>query len=125
METRFYPVMKTEYIKSLQDELDRLKTITGIKKEFKIVWSPRQNGQKEGEVIGSTIYIYSTSPHIALQTLRHEFFDLIVSNAIKPYMNLVNALLSVIGESTYKNKEEAVESLLLLCKSTANEHLAS
>jgi hypothetical protein len=36
MEIRFYPVMKTEYIKSLQDELDRLKTITGVKKELKI-----------------------------------------------------------------------------------------
>jgi hypothetical protein len=125
METRFYPAMKTEYIKSLQGELDRLKTITGIKKELKIVWSPRQNGQKEGEVIGNTIYIYSTSTDMALQTLRHEFFDLIVSNAIRPYMNLVNALLSVIEESAYKNKEEAVESLLLLCQSTANEYLAS
>ena len=117
--------MSTTSSKSLQDELDRLKSITGIKKEFKIIWSPRQNGKKEGEVIGNTIYIYSTSSHMALETLRHEFFDLIVSNAIKPYMNLVNALLSIIGESAYKNKEEAVESLLLLCQSTAKEHLAS
>ena len=117
--------MSTISYKSLQDELDRLKSITGIKKEFKIIWSPRQDRKKEGEVIGNTIYIYSTSSHMALETLRHEFFDLIVSNAIKPYMNLVNALLSVIGESAYKNKEETVESLLLLCQSTANEHLAS
>ena len=117
--------MSTTSSKSLQDELDKLKSITGIKKEFKIIWSPRQNGKKEGEVIGNTIYIYSTSSHMALETLRHEFFDLIVSNAIRPYMNLVNALLSVIGEISYKSKEETVESLLLLCQSTANEHLAS
>ncbi|MGI0007135.1 MAG: hypothetical protein ACREAR_03970 [Nitrosotalea sp.] len=117
--------MNTKYIKSLQDELDRLKSITGIKKDLKIIWSPRQSGQKEGEVIGSTIYIYSTSTDIALQTLRHEFFDLIVSNAIKPYMNLINAILSVIGESAYKNKEETVESLLLLCQSGTNEYLTS
>lgn len=125
METRFCLVMKTEYIKSLQDELDKLKTITGIKKEFKIIWIPRQDSSIEGKVEDDAIIIYSTSIEQALETLRHEFFDLIISNAIKPYMNLVNALLSVIGENAYKSKEEAVESLLLLCKSTSNEHLAS
>ncbi|MHB8546492.1 MAG: hypothetical protein ACYDAJ_06975 [Nitrosotalea sp.] len=117
--------MSTASSKSLQDELERLKSITGIKKDLSIIWSPRQNSKKEGEVIGNTIYVYSTSSHMALETLGHEFFDLIVSNAIKPYINLVNALLSVIGEDAYKSKEEVVESLLLLCQSTANERPAS
>jgi hypothetical protein len=114
-------------VKFLESELRKLEKSTCYhnNKELGIIWIPKTDAKKEGEVIGNTIYVYSTSSHMALETLRHEFFDLIVSNAIKPYMNLVNALLSVIGESAYKNKEETVESLLLLCQSTANEHLAS
>jgi len=119
--------MMIKNAKFLEDELRKLEksTCSRNNKELGITWIPKPDAKKEGEIIGNTIYIYSTSSHMALETLRHEFFDLIVSNAIKPYMNLVNALLSVIGESAYKSKEETVESLLLLCQSTANEHLAS
>lgn len=109
----------------LKKELVRLIRQSGHGDGLGVAWVPRIESTKEGEVIGNTIYIYSTSSHMALETLRHEFFDLIVSNAIKPYMNLVNALLSVIGENAYKSKEEAVESLLLLCQPTSNGHLAS
>lgn len=112
--------------KFLEDELRKLeKSTCNQNKELEIIWIPKPDAKKEGEVIGNTIYIYSTRSPMALETLRHEFFDLIVSNAIKPYMNLINALLSVIGENAYKGKEEAVESLLSLCKSTAEGHLAS
>jgi hypothetical protein len=104
----------------LEDELRKLeKSARSCNNKLGIAWIPKPGAKKEGEVIGNTIYIYSTSADTALQTLRHEFFDLIVSNAIKPYINLVNALLSVIGEKAYKSKEEAVESLLRLCQHTA------
>ncbi|AIC16836.1 hypothetical protein NVIE_2621 [Nitrososphaera viennensis EN76] len=41
----------------------------------------------------------------ALQTLRHEFVDVIVSSAIEPYLKLVNTLLSAISEDAYKKKK--------------------
>jgi len=91
--------------KFLEDELRKLeKSTCNHNKELEIIWIPKLDAKKEGEVIGNTIYIYSTRSQMALETLRHEFFDLIVSNAIKPYMSLVNALLSVIGEVVIRAK---------------------
>lgn len=98
----------------LEEELERLKARAAIKTEFKVFWSPKADSKKEGEVVGNTIFIYSLDVDEALQTLRHEFVDIIVSSAIQPYLKLVNVLLSAISEDAYKKKEEAVEMLLKL-----------
>lgn len=98
----------------LEKELERLKARAGIKNEFKVFWSPKVDSKKEGEVVGDTIFVYSSDVDGALQTLRHEFVDVVVSSAIEPYLKLVNAFLSTISEDAYKKKEEAVETLLKL-----------
>jgi len=98
----------------LEKELERLKTRTGMKTDFKVVWLPKSDSKKEGEVAGSTIFIYSIDGDDALQTLRHEFVDVVVSSAIEPYLKLVNVLLSAVSEEAYKKKEMAVETLLSL-----------
>jgi hypothetical protein len=98
----------------LEEELERLKTRTGMKVEFKVVWLPKVDSKKEGEVVGDTIFIYSIDVDDALQTLRHEFVDVVVSSAIEPYLKLVNVLLSAISEEAYKKKEMVVETLLRL-----------
>jgi hypothetical protein len=98
----------------LEKELERLKARTGIKTEFKVVWSPKSDSKKEGKVVGDTIFIYSLDVDRALQTLRHEFVDFIISSAIEPYLKLVNTFLSAISEDAYKKKEEVVEMLLKL-----------
>jgi hypothetical protein len=98
----------------LKEELERLKARTGIKTDFRVVWSPKADSKKEGEVVGNTIFIYSLDVDGALQTLQHEFVEVIVSSAIEPYLKLVNTLLSAISEDAYKKKEKAVEMLLKL-----------
>lgn len=99
---------------TLKKELENLEQMTGIKTRYKIIWIPKINSAKEGEVVGNTIYIYSTNFADALETLRHEFFDAMVSSVSKPYLDLINALLSVITEKAYQKKEEVVESLVRL-----------
>ncbi len=96
---------------SLREELDRLKRVSGANADLEVLWVPRADSAKEGEVVGSRIYIYSTSFADALETLRHEFLDAIVCGATAPYVELVNALLSVISERAYRKKEDVVESL--------------
>lgn len=96
----------------LERELDRLKQLSDMGKNLRIVWLPSHNSKKEGEVVGRTIYIYSTSIHEALQTLRHEFIDYLVCKAIEPYQKLANVLLSLISEQAYRKKEKVVEALL-------------
>ena len=98
----------------LKEELERLKARAGIKTEFKVVWSPKADSKKEGEVVGDTIFVYSIDVDEALQTLRHEFVDTVVSSAIQPYLKLINVLLSAISEDAYKKKEDVVEKLLKL-----------
>lgn len=98
----------------LDEELERLKARAGIKTDFTVVWSPKADSKKEGEVLGDTILVYSLDVDGALQTLRHEFVDFIISSSIEPYLKLVNVLLSTISEDAYKKKEEAVETLLKL-----------
>lgn len=99
---------------TLKKELENLEQMTGIKTRYKIIWIPKINSAKEGEVVGNTIYIYSTNFADALETLRHEFFDAMVSAISKPYLDVINALLSVISEMVYQKKEEVVESLVRL-----------
>ena len=43
----------------LKNELEKLEEITGINAECNIVWTPKTESKKEGEVMGKTIYIYS------------------------------------------------------------------
>lgn len=85
-----------------------------MKADFKVVWLPKSNSQKDGEVVGRTIFVYSQNIDEALQTLRHEFVDAIVSSAVEPYLKLVNSLLSAISEQAYNKKEAVVEALLKL-----------
>lgn len=98
----------------LEKELEKLKARAGMQRNFKVAWLPKADSKKDGEVVGDTIFIYSLDFDEALQTLRHEFVDAVVSSAIEPYLKLVNVLLSAISEVAYKKKEEVVETLLKL-----------
>lgn len=84
--------------------------------DLKVLWIPKADSVKEGEVVGNTIYIYSTNLADALETLQHEFFDAMISAALRPYLDLINALLSVISEQAYCKKEEVVESLVRMMR---------
>lgn len=98
----------------LETELEMLKAKSGVKADFKVVWLPRPDLKKEGEVVGRTIFVYSQNMDEALETLEHEFVDFVVSGAVEPYLKVVNALLSAISEQAYDKKEEVVEALLKL-----------
>lgn len=98
----------------LKDELGRLEQMTGVKTECGIVWNPKVESKKEGEVLGKTIHIYSCSLEDAVNTLRHEFFDALICKTNKPYVKIINALLSAMSEKIYSEKEELVEALVRL-----------
>ena len=76
--------------KILNDELQLLETKTGIKTDYAIQWTPKVDSAKEGKVkfAEKIICIYSTNLQDALDTLRHEFFEVLVCNAQKPYVDL-------------------------------------
>jgi len=100
----------------LKDELEKLELITGINTGCKIVWTPKVDSRKEGEVLEKIIYIYSCNLEDAVHTLQHEFFDILVCRTNNPYVEVINTLLSIISEKTYQEKEEVVEILVRLAR---------
>jgi hypothetical protein len=85
--------------------------------ELRLQWIPN-NGPKSGEVIGTTIRIYETNQARALDTLRHEFVEyLLTRDLVAPYKRLINKLISLFEEEMYDRKEKLVERLQELTKS--------
>ena len=93
----------------LDRELERLQRLLDSGYDLRVSWMPRSDSALEGEVKSDVIFIYSECEEDAVQTLRHEFLDFLVSQATEPYNELVNAqrlvitgLLDLIQEKAYQ-----------------------
>lgn len=95
----------------LEAELERLKRKLCMGYELKVVWIPNGNDKLSGEVKGETIFVYEESENKAIETLRHEILDYIVSKVIEPYKEVTNKLINLINEEAYKRKEKLIEKL--------------
>jgi hypothetical protein len=98
----------------LEDELERLRQATGMGHGLGVKWFPDGGSKLSGEVREGVVYIYDESEAEALQTLRHEFLDYLVSQAIEPYKDITNRLIKHVTEDAYKKKEKVVEALARL-----------
>jgi hypothetical protein len=98
----------------LEEELARLKQLSELAPQLKVVWAPSKNHRLSGEVKNTTIYIYESDKTRAMSTLRHEFIDYCVSQPSELYKDLVNTLIKSMNEKAYRQKEHIVEGLLRL-----------
>jgi hypothetical protein len=95
----------------LRGELKRLQRKFGLGLELDVKWLPK-NEELSGEVRGNTIYIYEVEEEKAIQALRHEVLDhLITSRIVKPLVDLINLLIKAREAEIYKEKEKIVETL--------------
>ena len=98
-------------LRLLKQELARLKSRFRMGHELRLQWTPN-NGSKSGEVTGTTIRIYESDQEKALDTLRHEFIEyLLTQDLVAPYKRLINKLISLFEEEMYDRKEKLVERL--------------
>ena len=96
-------------LRQLEVELDSLKERFQLAQELKLEWIPN-NGPKSGEVTDTTIRIYEADPTKALDTLRHEFIEyLLTRDLVAPYKRLINKLISLLEEEMYIRKERLIE----------------
>ena len=100
----------------LEAELERLKRFSGVGLELKVVWKPSPDVALSGEVKNSLVYVYEVDEEKAVDTLRHEFLDYCVSQAIEPYKEVTNRLIRMINEDAYRRKERIVEALVKLLR---------
>jgi hypothetical protein len=98
----------------LRSELELLKAETGMGQELSVEWVPDPGSERGGEVKGTVIYIYEESLEEALETLRHEFVDYLVSQAIEPYKSVANKLIQLLNEEAYRRKERIIKALVKL-----------
>jgi hypothetical protein len=98
----------------LEDELNRLKRKANYGYELKVVWLPNYSSKLSGEVKNGTIHIYEPKEDEAIKTLRHEFIDYMIGQAIELYKIIVNKLIQLLNETAYEKKENVVEALLKL-----------
>ena len=96
----------------LEEELKRILTKLGLNLDLRVVWTPDPPHSLSGEVRGNTIYIYEVEGEKAIQALRHEVLDhLITSRIVKPLVDLINLLIKAREAEIYKEKEKIVETL--------------
>jgi len=103
----------------LEEELERLKGLFGLGLELRVVWMP--GGLKRsvdgnllsGEVRGNVIIIYDSELEAALETLKHEFLDYVISHEIEePYKELINRLIDGFEAVMYRRKERLIDRLI-------------
>jgi len=94
----------------LEQALERLKDLTGLGLELKVVWKPGHS-KLAGEVIGKTIYIYVDDPDEAVETLAHEFVEYIITRPQKPLLRFINALSLLVREQAYWETDKIAEAL--------------
>lgn len=101
----------------LDNELEKLKELLGLDSRLRVVWTPSSMSRLSGEVKGDTIYIYEVEPSKALESLRHEVIDyLITSKIVEPLVGLVNALIKAREVEIYREKEKLIDVLSrILC----------
>jgi len=68
-------------LRRLENELASLKKKFQMAHELTLGWVPN-NGSKSGEVIGTTIRIYELDQKKALETLRHEFIEYLLTQIL-------------------------------------------
>jgi len=96
----------------LEAELERLKELFNRGHELKVVWAPRLKTKIAGEVTGNTIYIYEEETQKALQTLKHEYIDwLITTKLINPLIHIINLLIKEKEAEIAREKEYIVDVL--------------
>jgi hypothetical protein len=98
----------------LEKELQRLKSKAKIGHELSVVWLPNHNTKLSGEVKNGNIYIYEDIEDKAIETLRHEFMDYLISKVVEPYKLVANKLVELLNEEAYRKKEEVADALTLL-----------
>jgi hypothetical protein len=86
----------------------------GIGYELDVSWLPDENAKLSGEVKGTCICIYEVNEEKALETLKHEFLDYIISKTIEPYEKIANKLIGLINDEAYRRKEKLIEVLAAL-----------
>ena len=92
-------------------ELELLKRKLNLGHELTLKWLPGEKDGICGEVKENVILIYEDNETKAIETLKHEFLDYLVSKSAEPYEKVANLLIKMVNDEAYVRKERLVEVL--------------
>jgi len=103
--------------KILEKELKRLQECSHVGNEVNVEWLPgvvkQSNGRKLAEeVCNDTIYVYSRDMQESVELVRHGFLEWILNQHTRPYLALINKLITLYEDQTYETKERIIGALL-------------
>jgi len=97
----------------LEEELENLKKLTGMGSYLRFLWIPLEDPDRHGEVKCDVIILYDKDEEVAVRTLRHEFFDhLITKEIVNPLVKYINLQKNLIDSLIYERKEFFVEKIV-------------
>lgn len=97
----------------LEKELARLKRLVPFEEALTVRWKPLLQSEISGKVVGKTIYVYDENPREAVNTLKHEYLDcLLTRKLVKPLVTLVNTFIKLREKEIYTEKERIITHLL-------------
>jgi len=105
--------------KALEEELKRLQECSHVGNEVNVEWLPgvvkQNNGKKLAEeVCNDTIYVYSRDLQESLELVRHGFVEWMLNQHTRPYLRLINKLITLHEDQQYERKEKIIAALLNL-----------
>jgi len=106
----------------LERHLVKLKTLIPCDDVTGVRWKPHVESRLSGEVVEGIIYVYDEGLRDALETLRHEYLDCILTKKIiDPLTAIVNLFIEDKTREIYRQKERVVEGLSKLLKNPCGE----
>lgn len=99
----------------MQNCLDRL----GV--PLKVLWIPKPNNDKHGEINSNCLFIYDRDEPEAWLTFEHEVYEFKFKEVTYAYRTLVNSLIEGFEKLTYERKERFLEFLPKIAEVTKEE----
>jgi len=97
--------MKNSLELRMQRCLDRLAV------PLKVMWIPKPNSSKHGEINSDMLFIYDKDEREAWLTFEHEVYEYKFKEVTYAYRTLVNSLIEAVEKLAYERKERFLEFL--------------
>lgn len=73
---------------------------------LKVVWIPRLDSAKHGEISQDSLFIYDRGEHEAWLTFEHEVYEYKFKEVTYAYRMLINSLIECFEKLVYERKEK-------------------
>jgi len=87
------------------------KCLTRLGVPLKVLWIPKPNNDKHGEINSNCLFIYDRDEREAWLTFEHEVYEWKFKEVTYPYRTLVNSLIEGFEKLGYERKEKFLEFL--------------